>query len=88
MGADRAFFLLGEMVWTVLLIAAPILVCTLIMGLLISVLQVATQVQEVTLSSVPKLLTAALLLIVLGAWMLSRLTQFAISTYQTIPSLG
>ena len=53
MGADRALFFLHELVWRALLIGSPILLGTLIVGLLISVLQVATQIQEITLSYVP-----------------------------------
>ena len=81
MGADRALFFLHELVWKALLIGSPILLGTLIVGLLISVLQVATQIQEITLSYVPKLVTAAVLLLLLGGWMLGELTQFAISLY-------
>ena len=88
MGADRALYFLHELVWRALLIGSPILLGTLIVGLLISVLQVATQIQEITLSYVPKLLTAAVLLVLLGGWMLSELTQFAVSLYQSIPTLG
>jgi flagellar biosynthesis protein FliQ len=88
MGADHALFLLNELVWTALIIGGPILLGTLIVGLLISVFQVATQIQEITLSYVPKLLVAAGLLILLGGWMLGRLDQFAVKLYQTIPSLG
>lgn len=88
MGADRALFFLHELVWAALIIGGPILVATLIVGVLISVLQVATQIQEATLSYVPKLLTAAVLLVVLGGWMLSRLTQFALALYHSIPTLS
>jgi flagellar biosynthetic protein FliQ len=88
LGADRALFYLHELVWRALVIGSPILLGTLIVGLLISILQVATQIQEITLSYVPKLLTAALLLMVLGGWMLGELTQFAVSVYQTIPTLN
>ncbi|MBC7768212.1 MAG: flagellar biosynthetic protein FliQ [Phycisphaerales bacterium] len=76
------------MVWTALIVSAPMLGATLLVGLIISVVQVATQIQEITLSYVPKLLAAAIILIVLGGWMLGKLTQFAITLYQTIPSLG
>lgn len=86
--ADRALFYLHELVWRALVIGSPILLGTLTVGLLISVLQVATQIQEITLSYVPKLLTAAVLLMLLGGWMLSELTQFAIGVYQTIPTLN
>ena len=88
MGADRALFILNQMVWNAALIAGPVLIGTLIVGVIISIIQVATQIQEVTLSYVPKIMAAALLLMVLGSWMLARLVQFAISLYQTIPSLG
>lgn len=88
MGADQALFLLNQLLWVAVLVSAPILGATLIIGLIVSVLQVATQIQEVTLSYVPKLLAAAALIILLGPWMLGRLTQFAISIYQSIPSLG
>jgi flagellar biosynthetic protein FliQ len=49
---------------------------------------VATQLQEMTLSYVPKLLAAAVMLMALGPWMLHRLTQFAIVTIKLIPTLG
>ena len=84
MGADRALYFLHELVWRALVIGSPILLGTLIVGLVVSVLQVATQIQEITLSYVPKLLTAAVLLLLLGGWMLGELTQFAISVYHLL----
>jgi flagellar biosynthesis protein FliQ len=87
LGADRALYLLHELVWTALIIGAPLLLTTLIVGLVISILQVATQIQEITLSYVPKLLAAALVLIAFGGWMLGKLTQFAVTLYQSIPYL-
>ena len=88
MGADRALYYLSELIWAALTIAAPVLGAMLIVGVLISVLQVATQIQELTLSYIPKLLTAAVMLILFGGWMLGRVTQFAITLYQSIPALG
>jgi flagellar biosynthesis protein FliQ len=88
MSADQALFLLNHLLWIAALVSAPILGATLIIGLTISILQVATQIQEITLSYVPKLLAAAVLMVLLGPWMLGRLTQFAVSVYQSIPSLG
>lgn len=87
MSADQALFLMNQMAWVAFLIAAPVLFGTLGVGLLISVVQVATQVQEITLSYVPKLLTAAFILIGLGGWMLARLIQFGTSLYQSIPAI-
>ena len=88
MGADQALGLMNQLLWNSLLVAAPVMIAALVVGLLVSVLQVATQLQEATLSYVPKLLAAAVVLIALGPWMIDRISQFAISTIKTIPTLG
>lgn len=88
MGTDRALGYMYDALWTALLVAGPVLLVTLVVGLLISVLQVATQIQEITLSYVPKTLAAVFTLIALGPWMLTRLNDFARALYLTIPSLG
>jgi flagellar biosynthesis protein FliQ len=87
-GSDRALNFLNDMLWNSLLVAGPILIATLLVGLMISVFQVTTQLQEITLSYVPKILTAAFLLIAIGPWMMGRVTQFAISLYLLIPTLA
>jgi len=79
---------MNELLWNTMLVAGPVLAAALIVGLVISVLQVATQLQEMTLSYVPKLLVAAIVLLVLGPWMIYRVTQFAIEMILLIPSLG
>jgi flagellar biosynthetic protein FliQ len=88
LGADQALELMNLMLWNAFVVTAPILVAALVVGLLISVLQVATQLQEMTLTYVPKLLIAGLMLITLGSWMLGRITSFAIYTIKLIPSLS
>ena len=88
MGADQALELMNQLLWNSLLVAGPVLVAALAVGLLISVLQVATQLQEMTLSYVPKLLVAVFVLIALGPWMIHQITQFAISSIRMIPELG
>jgi flagellar biosynthetic protein FliQ len=88
MDSGRALSLLDNMLWTSLIVAGPILIAILIVGLLISIFQVTTQLQEMTLSYVPKMLVTAGLLILLGPWMLSRLTQFAIGLYTNIPTIA
>lgn len=87
MGGDRALSLLNDMLWNSLLVAGPVLVATLLVGLAVSVFQVTTQLQEVTLSYVPKILVAAVMLIAIGPWMLGRVTSFASALYELIPSL-
>lgn len=88
MGTDRALNILNDMLWNSLLVAGPILIATLIVGLMISVFQVTTQLQEMTLSYVPKILTAAFLLVAIGPWMMGRVTHFASSLYLTIPTIA
>jgi flagellar biosynthetic protein FliQ len=88
MGADQALELMNQLLWSSLLVAGPVLVAALAVGLLISVLQVATQLQEMTLSYVPKLLVAIFVLIALGPWMIHQITQFAISSIHMIPELS
>jgi flagellar biosynthetic protein FliQ len=87
-GADDALELMRQLLWNSLVVTAPVLAAALAIGLLVSVLQVATQLQETTLSSVPKLMGAALVLIAVGPWMIHRITQFAIYTIKMIPALG
>jgi len=79
---------MNDLLWNSMVVAGPVLAAALITGLLISVLQVATQLQEMTLSYVPKLFISATVLIFLGPWMVHRITQFAIEMISIIPSLG
>jgi flagellar biosynthesis protein FliQ len=88
MTADQSLFVLSDMLWAVAIICAPILIITLIVGIVISVFQVATQIQEMTLSYVPKLAAAALTLILLGGWMIGRMTQFAEKSLGLISSIN
>lgn len=85
MTADLALALLNEMLWTAIWIAAPILGLSMLVGLLISIFQVVTQIQEMSLTFVPKILTAAITLMVLGSWMLATLVTFARTVIGNIP---
>jgi flagellar biosynthetic protein FliQ len=88
MGADQALELMKQLLWNSVIISAPVLVSALVVGLLISVLQVATQLQESTLSYIPKLVVAVVVLMALGGWMISRVASFAIYAFKLIPSLS
>lgn len=68
-------------------ISAPILVVTLALGLGVSLVQSVTQVQEHTLTFVPKLVGVALVIIVAGNWMLAELMGFTTSLFEQIPDL-
>lgn len=85
MTPDFALVLTQDMLWTAILISAPVLGLSMLVGLLISVVQVVTQVQEMSLTFVPKMFTVALTLIVLGPWMLNTLLEFASTLIGNIP---
>lgn len=86
MHAELALKLMGDMLWTSLLVAMPILAVTLVLGVIISVFQVATQIQEQSLSNVPKIIAAVVVLVALGPWMLKRMVAFSIGVISAIPS--
>lgn len=87
MTGDLAMRMLSDAVWTALVVSAPVLGLTMLVGLVISVLQVVTQVQEMSLTFVPKLATAAIASLVFGAWMLRKLAQFTNHLWTNIPSM-
>ncbi len=68
--------LFQDMAMTTLLVATPILAVALGVGLLISIFQAATQINEQTLTFVPKLLAIALVLVIAGSWMMQQLMGF------------
>lgn len=78
MTQDFALHVLKDTLLTTALVAAPVLLAILIVGLLISILQVATQVQEMTLTFIPKLAVSVVMLVVFGGWMITTLKHFAI----------
>lgn len=79
--------LLQQTLWLAFLIALPILAALLVTALLMSVFQAATQLLEPSLAFVPKLLVLILVLSVLGAWMGSRLVEFARQMLGGFPGL-
>ncbi|MDH4134148.1 MAG: flagellar biosynthesis protein FliQ [Gammaproteobacteria bacterium] len=70
-----------------LLLAGPILLTVLIVGLVIGMFQAVTQINEMTLSFVPKLLAVGMILLVSGAWMLNVFTGYVRGLIENIPSL-
>ena len=69
----------------VVYLSAPLLIAALVMGLLVSIVQAATQIQEQTLSFIPKLLAIAVALAVFGPWMLQTLISYTVDLYLAIP---
>ncbi|HEX7065305.1 MAG TPA: flagellar biosynthesis protein FliQ [Bacillales bacterium] len=75
-------------VYTVLLIAAPVLLIALVVGLLVSVFQATTQIQEQTLAFIPKIAAVLISLILFGPWMLSQMLSFTHNIFTHLNQFG
>jgi len=87
MDAQQVFTFGQQGLYMLMLVAAPILIVVLLVGVVISVIQAATQINEATLSFVPKVVAAILTLAVAGPWMMTTLVEYIQRTLQTIPSV-
>lgn len=87
MGPETVLDIGREALWLAVLLAGPMLGAALAVGLFIGVIQAATQIQEMTLSFIPKLGALVLVLFIIGPWMLQVLTSFAQRLFTDIPGL-
>lgn len=76
-----------EALWLIVLMVAVIVLPSLLIGLVISTFQAATQINEQTLSFLPRLLTTLLMIIVAGPWLLRKVLEYAENLYLSIPFL-
>ncbi len=72
--------------YVAMLVAAPLLLTALAVGLLVGVIQAATQINEMTLSFIPKLIAMALVALVTGPWMLRLLVQYTTHLIESLPA--
>lgn len=86
MDAQQAFHLGQQGLYMLLLVSAPLLITVLLVGLTISVFQAATQINESTLSFVPKVVAAVAVMAVAGPWMLTLLVEYIQRTLMAIPT--
>jgi flagellar biosynthetic protein FliQ len=80
--------LLRQGVFETLLLAAPLLLSALVIGLVVAILQATTSIQEQTLTFVPKMLVILLVLALLGGWMVTSLEQYTIELFGRIPDVA
>jgi flagellar biosynthetic protein FliQ len=86
MDPQQVFTLGQQGLYMLLMVSAPMLLTVLVIGLLVSIFQAATQINESTLSFVPKVLGAVAVLAIAGPWMLTSLVEYLQRTLQAIPS--
>ena len=87
MDADAVVQIGRQALEVTVLLAAPILLASLLVGLLIAMFQAATQINEMTLSFVPKLMVVAAVLALAGPWMLRQITGFTVKLMENVPYL-
>jgi len=87
MNQDTVVNLASQAMSLALKVAGPILLVALVIGLLVSVFQAVTQIQEQSLSLIPKIAGVAVVIVLLGPWMLGQLVSYTAALYTSIPSM-
>ncbi len=82
MTVDQVITLGKNMLEVALLVGAPVLIATFVVGILVSILQAATQIHEMTLTFIPKILAALVAVFVFGGWMFMKLMDFMRENFQ------
>jgi len=85
--SQQVFTLGQEGLLQLLMVSAPVLLTELVVGLVVSIFQAATQISEATLSFVPKVVAAVVVMAFAGPWMMSTLVEYLQRTLQSIPSM-
>ena len=88
MSQNEVLHLAKEALGAAFLVGAPILGASLLVGLLISIFQAMTQIQEQTLTFIPKIVAIGLILLLLGPWMLNIITGFTINLFNQLANFG
>ena len=87
MHQDMAVYLSKQLLWNALVISSPVILAALLCGLVVSILQVVTQIQDSTLSVTPKILVVMVMLMLSGGWMLHSMVDFAKHIIINIPKV-
>ncbi|WKA53902.1 flagellar biosynthesis protein FliQ [Planococcus shixiaomingii] len=87
MTPDTVLKLAEQSIYTILILSAPMLLVALGVGLIVSIFQAMTQIQEQTLAFVPKILAVFLSIIIFGPWMLTILLDYTRNLFQQLPQL-
>ena len=88
MDPDFVVSLLQETLYTTLALAGPLLIVSMVVGLIVSIVQAATQIQEMTLVFVPKMIAVFAAMIIFGAFMLDAISRFTFMIFDLIAQSG
>lgn len=87
MSQDQVLSIFKEALWITLQVAGPVLIISIIVGLVISVIQAATQIHEQTLTFVPKLIAIAIVLLLTGTWVMNVMNDFTKHIFEVIANI-
>ena len=87
MNQDTVVSLVADMMAVALKVALPLLLAALVIGLMVSIFQAVTQIQEQTLSFIPKVIGIVVVILVAGPWMLDEVVSYTQRLYEQIPTL-
>lgn len=87
MNQDTVVNLASQAITLALSVAGPLLLASLVIGLVISIFQAVTQIQEQTLSLIPKIVGIVLVIVLLGPWMVNKMVTYTQNLYGSIPTL-
>ena len=86
MTEDVVLSLGRDAIWTTVALAAPLLIASLVVGLVVSIFQAVTQINEATLTFIPKMLAIVCVLIVLAPWMTQMITSYTTELFTSLPN--
>ena len=88
MNSGQVMEIFREALYLAVKLAAPILIISVLLGLVISILQAATQIHEQTLTFVPKLVGIGVILLLLGPWMITQMNDFTLRLFEAMVMFG
>jgi flagellar biosynthetic protein FliQ len=86
MTEDIVLSLGRDAIWTTVALAAPLLIASLVVGLMVSIFQAVTQINEATLTFIPKMIAIAVVLVVLAPWMTQMMTSYTTELFTSLPN--
>lgn len=87
MGEDVVLNLSTHSLKTIAMVASPMLLGALVIGILVSVFQAITQINEATLTFIPKMMVVALIILIAGPWMLDTLKGFTVEVFESVGTI-
>ena len=86
MTEDIVLSLGRDAIWTTVALAAPLLISSLVVGLIVSIFQAVTQINEATLTFIPKMLAIVVVMVILAPWMTQMLTSYTTDLFTSLPN--